>query len=109
MLYAKISPAAQVVKQNGPFDTNITSADYMTASVNRYVMGISDAELTVSYGTPVYDEAGKLLGCNFLLGEQLKLTKEELADWGTDDAYIFNLIASKKGLTIVEIIDTTAN
>ena len=107
MLYAKISPAAQVVKQDGPFNTTVVSANYMVASTTNYVMGETDLNLVVSYGAAVTNQDGVFLGCNFLTGEHVKLTKEEVSEWGTDDTYILNLIAEKKGLTILEIIDSS--
>lgn len=102
MLYAKISPAAQVVKQDGPFNTTLQTADHMIVSAG-YIMGASSTEFNIGYGNPVNDADGKIVSWNFLISEQLTLTKEELADWGTDDSYIINLIAQKKGLQVIEI------
>lgn len=104
MLYAKISPAAQVVTQDGPFNTTVQTADLVTATAQDYTMGISKMNFILTFGSPVYDKDEKLLGIKPLVGDTLTLTKEELADWGTDDSYILNLAAQKKNFTILEFI-----
>lgn len=105
MLYAKISPAAQITVQDGPFTTKVESAEFVTIAVHSYNMGDDPATFTVSYGDPIiYDNIYK--GFSPKYQQRLTLEASDLAQWGTDDSVMFDIIAEKEGFTVVEIIDT---
>jgi hypothetical protein len=105
MLYAKISPAAQITVQDGPFATKVESVEFVAIAVNSYSMGDDPATFIVSYGDPViYDNIYK--GFSSKYQQRLILEASDLAQWGTDDSVVFDIIAEKQGFTVVEIIDT---
>lgn len=109
MLYAKISPAAQIVKQDGPFSTIVKQAEYIIVDARNYVLGEGQTVFSVSFGTPSYFPNGGFQGFQNELTNTTTLTSTELANWGTDDSVIFPLIAAKQGFTIVEVLDSEAN
>jgi hypothetical protein len=38
-----------------------------------------------------------------IVSQRLKLTTPEVENWGTDDSVVFDIIAQKLGITIVEL------
>lgn len=107
MLYAKISPPAQITVQDGPFSTKVESVEFVAISVHSYNMGDDPAIFTVLYGDPViYDNTYR--GFNGKYQQRLTLEASDLAQWGTDDSVMFDIIGEKQGFTVEEIIDTKA-
>lgn len=105
MLYAKISPAAQITVQDGPFSTKVESVEFVAIAVQSYNMGDDPATFIVSYGEPViYDNVYR--GFNGKYQQRLTLGASDIAQWGTDDSVVFDIIGGKQGFTVVEIIDT---
>lgn len=105
MLYAKISPAAKLVTQDGPFKTVTTSAEYVAISAMDYSLGANPVNLMVEYGEPVFQEE-KFLFFNTLIRQRLELTPEQLAAWGTDDSVVFDIVAQDQNFEIVELLTT---
>ena len=54
MLYAKISPAAEVVIQDGPFSTKVESLEFVTIFVINYAPGSEYTIVVVRYGKPEF-------------------------------------------------------
>ena len=107
MLYAKISPAAQLVIQDGPFNTITKSAEHVTVSALNYQMGADPVTFVAQYGEPVYKE-GVFVFFSPLTTQRLQFTAEQLATWGSDDSVVFNIVGQDQGFTVVEVIDTNA-
>lgn len=107
MLYAKISPAAQIVKQDGPFSSTVKSVEYVVIDAVNYVLGQEQTNFNVQFGTPKYFPNGILSGFQSELPTAVILTATELANWGEDDSVIFPLVGAKLGFTIVEVLDST--
>ena len=105
MLYAKISPAAQLVTQNGPFGTTTKSAEYVAISALDYSLGANPVNLIVQYGEPIFN-GEQFLFFNPIIRQRLELTSEQLATWGTDDSVVFNIVAQNQGFEIVELLTT---
>lgn len=106
MLYAKISPAAQVVKQKSPFEVETVEVDHIIIFTETYILGwTKDLGLRVNYVEPVRNEEGKLIQFKDHLRAEVKLSPEEFADWGTDDKFIFEAVAANQGFTILEFIE----
>jgi hypothetical protein len=114
MLLAKINPAASFTSQSGPFVASETiTADYLTALARPYLVGATQTNFEVLFGTytPAVDgvEASEGVGevqaqpakFNHIQSSQVILTSEELANWGTDDSVVLTAIASKLGTSIV--------
>lgn len=109
MLYAKISPAAQVVKQDGPFSSTVKSVEYVVIDAVNYVLGQEQTNFSVRFVTPQYFPNGILSGFQNELSTAVILTATELANWGEDDSIIFPLVGTKLGFTIVEILDSNVS
>ena len=107
MLYAKISPAAQITVQDGPFSTKVENVEFVAISVHSYNMGDDPANFTVSYGNPVFNDK-VYRGFSTKYQQRVTLEASDLAQWGTDDSVVFDIIGEKQGFTVAEIIDTKA-
>jgi hypothetical protein len=106
MLYAKISPAAQITVQDGPFSTKVESIEFITIDAFNYTIGAESTIFIVRYGSPVFINE-IFVGFNSLYTQHLNLTADQLATWGTDDSVLFDIIGENQGFQIVEIFDTT--
>lgn len=105
MNLAKINPAVQKSFQISPFETTTEEADYMSVSANHYVIGGDKVSFGVRFGTYDSEAEHNVDKFKILLRHEVVLTKDEIADWGTDDSVIFEKIATKLGTSIVEIIE----
>lgn len=108
MLYAKISPAAQIVVQDGPFKTITKSAEYVAISALDYSMGADPVTLVAQYGEPVFNNEGAFLFFSPLTRQRLQFTAEQLATWGSDDSVVFSIVGQDQGFSVLEVIDTDA-
>ena len=106
MLYAKISPAAEVSIQDGPFSSRIESLEFVTISIMNYIPGSESTTFVVRYGKPEFRN-DSFLGFNSLYNQSLTLTAEQLSTWGTDDTSLFEIVAENQGFEIVEFFNTT--
>lgn len=105
MLYAKISPPAQITVQDGPFETKLEVVEFVAINVHNYNMGDDPVRFSVAYGSPkIYD--GVYGGFYPKYQEHVTLEASEVAQWGNDDSVIFNIIGEKQGFTVGEIFDT---
>jgi hypothetical protein len=105
MNLAKINPAVQKTFQISPFETTTEQADYMSVSANQYIIGGDKVSFGVRFGTYNSEAEHRVDKFKNLLRHEVVLTKDEIADWGTDDTIIFEKIAEKLGTSIVEIIE----
>jgi len=105
MLYAKISPAAEVVIQDGPFSTKVESLEFVTIFVINYAPGSESTIVVVRYGKPEFRN-DSFLGFNASYNQNLTLTAEQLSTWGTDDTSLFEIVAENQGFEIVEFFNT---
>lgn len=103
MLLGKLSTKATKVYQNGAFNTTIATADYLNVSTQKYVIGDSKVSFELRFGNIVTENNEERF--DVLIRENLKMTSEELATWGTDDSILLDLIAAKLGTTITEKIN----
>ena len=106
MLLGKLSKAAEKVYKTTPFTTEIVTAEYMSVSAGKYVIGAKDVSFELRFGKLVLDEAGKPKEFEVVIRDSAKLTSEELSTWGTDDSIVLDLIAAKLGVTILEKVET---
>lgn len=109
MLFGKIDPAAQIVKQTTPFEQQTITADWMTAIARPYVLGATEVNFQVSYGTLVKDETGKVTGFNNLFNDNVVLSGTIITSWGSNDAVILDAIAEQQGTEVIETIDVDLN
>lgn len=99
MLYAKISPEAEVTKQISPFQLETIFCDYVSIIALNYTIGYPTTKFNVMYGNIIEGA----FNCN--LGTEVELTAEELSTWGTDDSVLFTIVGQKVGFSVVEIIN----
>ena len=106
MLLGKLSKAAEKVYKTTPFTTEIVTAEYMSVSTQKFVLGAKDVSFELRFGKLVLDEAGKPKEFEVVIRDSAKLTSEELSTWGTDDSIVLDLVAAKLGVTILEKVET---
>jgi hypothetical protein len=106
MLLGKLSKAAEKVYKTTPFTTEIITAEYMSVTSDKYVIGAKDVSFELRFGKLVLDEASKPKEFEVVFRDSAKLTSEELSTWGTDDSIVLDLIATKFGVTITEKVKT---
>ena len=102
MLLGKLASPAVKVYQNGAFSTTAASAEYMIVSTERFVIGEDKASFELRFGNVIIENEKERF--DVLLRENLQMTSEELATWGTDDSVLLDLIAAKLGTTVTEKI-----
>ena len=113
MLVAKISPAAQKIIQKTPFEQEVLTGEYMIIQCNKYVVGSlvgtfnDENYFELKFGNIKYEQNpdgtnGKPM-LDTIVSQRLKLTTPEVENWGTDDSVLFDIIAQKLGITIVEL------
>lgn len=104
MLYAKISPAAQITVQDGPFSTKVETVEFVAITAHSYSMGDDPVRFTVSYGKPQFHNE-IYIRFDAKYQQNVILEASDLAQWGTDDSVVFEIIGEKQGFTVEEIID----
>jgi hypothetical protein len=109
MLFGKIDPVAQIVKQTTPFEQQTIDAEYITALARPYALGAESVNFQVSYGNFVKDDTGKITGFNNLFNDNVVLSGAIIANWGTNDAVILDALAEEQGTNVVETIDVDIN
>lgn len=106
MLVAKINPPAKRVIQTGPFSTEEFTGDCMVARCNKLVIGASeDIQFEVRFGNIKYEKnldgsQGKPL-FDKVYQTRMEFTAQEMANWGTDDSVVYDIIAQRAGVNIV--------
>ena len=80
----------------------LNEAEWFFASATDYVLGTTNAFFTLYFGNLVLDPEGNAQFWSKIGHDSVELTAEEFAEWGTDDAPILSLLASKLGLATLE-------
>lgn len=102
MLLGKLETPAIKVYQEGAFNTTAASAEYMVVSTERYVIGNPDVFFELRFGNIIIENDKERF--DILLRENVKMTSDELSEWGTDDSVLLDIIAAKLGTSITEKI-----
>lgn len=113
MLVAKINPAASFAKQENPFSATTITADSITVLARPYLLGANEVNFEVVFGnvTPAVAaveatedtpaQEAKPAHFQQVANHMVVLTKEELANWGTDDAAAMEAVVAKLGASVV--------
>ena len=109
MLFGKINPVAQIVKQTTPFEQQTIEADYITALARPYALGAESVNFQVTYGNFVKDDTGKITGFNNLFNDNVVLSGPIISNWGTNDAVILDALAAAQGTDVTETVDVDIN
>ena len=104
MLYGKITPVAQIIKQVTPFSSTTIEAHYMTALARPYGIGSTKVNFEVVFGNTKTNENDEVVGFERLNSYQVTLEGSELSTWGTDDTIILQIIASKLNVSVSDFI-----
>lgn len=102
MLLGKLDPVATKTYHVTAFQTETVTGEYMSAKADRFVIGGGDVEFEVRFGNIINNEDGTPDRFDIIMRDNVKLTSEELATWGTDDSVVLDLIAAKLGTTVTE-------
>ena len=100
MLLGKLAKPAKKVYQDGAFNSTIATAEYLNITASKYVIGEDKSHFDVRFGNIIIENEKERF--DILLREEVVMTTNELASWGTDDSVVLDLIAEKIGTTIVE-------
>jgi len=109
MLFGKIDPVAQIVKQTTPFEQQTITAEWTTAIARPYVLGATQVNFQVNYGNFIKDETGKITGFNNLFSDNVVLSGQIISSWGNNDAVILDAISEQQGTEITETIEVDIN
>jgi hypothetical protein len=110
MLVAKISPSATFSQADeNPFSSpTVVSYDHLGVISLNYMPGAAQFEFVVLYGDVVTVNEKDYLK-RAPQRTQLKLTPEEVANWGTNDEELFAIIAAKLGTSVLEFKEVDNN
>jgi hypothetical protein len=109
MIIAKITPAATKVTQVNPFSSVTENLDYMTVAARPYVVGSSETNFQISFGTVELNNEGVVTRFKNESNERMKLTSEELSTWGTNDEVLLEIVATKLNVSIVSFENVESN
>jgi hypothetical protein len=104
MLFAKISPVAQVPEMETPFQYDVKTANYLTAIASPYRLGATEVNFSLIYGNATFGPTGAMETFNRLLGGSVIMTSPDIEQWGIDDTVILGKICEKVGTTAIEYI-----
>jgi hypothetical protein len=109
MLIAKINPPAIKVVESTPFTSSTINLEFMTAIARPYIPGSNPTNFQLQFGNVNLDENGQAISFNDQTSSQLTMTSEELVTWGTNDDVLLELIATKLGVSVLEIVEVPGN
>ena len=112
MIFAKISPAAEVSVQTGPFSSQVYAANWMGASVRNYVLGQELTTFQVYFGTlhfPTEQEVQQGMSpvptFTSMYNTLMQYTAQQLSTWGSNDETALLIIATSLNTTIQEYLN----
>lgn len=100
MLLGKLSTPATKVYQTGAFNTTTATADYLSVSATRFVIGEANIDLELRFGNIITENDKERF--DILLREYISVPSSELSEWGTDDSVLLDIIAARLGNSITE-------
>lgn len=106
MIIAKINPVLTIATQQNLFNSTVgyITGSYMAATANQYALGIDKVNFRIAYGNCEFDENGKAVSFTPIHSEGIQLEQADIQNWGTDDSVIYEVIAAKKGIAVVETV-----
>jgi hypothetical protein len=104
MLFAKISPQAQLITQATPFSSTTKNVEYMSAIARPYAIGAEVVNFEVLFGDMVFDENQNPISFQNVITSNVTLNSTQLAGWGVDDSYILTQIASLMDTSVVSYV-----
>lgn len=99
MLYLKLTTPVSKVYQEG-FTQTTVSGSYLVAQATNYDLGATTSSFYTKVGKMEFDETGSATSFKSIISDNIQLTSDELANWGTDDFEVLKVIASKLNFSI---------
>lgn len=107
MIYAKITPPVLTPVQPNPFDPpTYAEGHYLMATIPNYELGSSQTSARSVYGIPIFNDENVLINWRAFYVENVELGQTVMQNWGTNDSIVLYAIAEKRGVQIVEILQT---
>lgn len=104
MLYAKINPHAISYNMENPLNPTPIELDVFTVFARQYGIGAKNVNFELQYGTITTDINDVPILFDKKITKFVRLSNEELANWGVDDSSLLEIIATKIGTSITEFI-----
>lgn len=111
MLLGKLNEPAQKFYEKSAFETVTYTADYIAVRLENYVIGQYPITVDVKFGNIVdnplpegiteYPEGHQPQTFDVLNRTTLRLFESDVANWGTDDNHLLDVVAAKFGKTLV--------
>lgn len=105
MLFAKVSPQAQVLTQVSPFSSVTRNVEYMSAIARPYPLGAESVNFEVLFGDVTFDENENPVMFQNVVTYNVTLESNQLSGWGVDDSYVLNQLASVLGTSVVSTLE----
>lgn len=109
MIFGKIDPVASSIIQQDPFNYTTITGSYMYAVARPYVLGSNTVNFQVTYGDALLDESGSVIGFSTIFNASTVVSGNDVLDWGTNDAYMLEIIAQQQGTTVTEVVSGSLN
>lgn len=105
MLFAKVSPQAQVISQTTPFSSVTRNVEYMSAIARPYALGAESVNFEVLFGDVTFDENESPVTFQNVITYNVTLDSSQLSGWGVDDSYVLSQLASVLETSVVSTLE----
>jgi hypothetical protein len=105
MLFAQISPQAQIITQINPFSSTTTNCEYIGVVARPYVLGTEVVNFEVQYGNIIFTGMMEPSEFIYVKSYPITLSGDQLTNWGIDDSYIIEEIAGLLGITVLSYVE----
>ena len=104
MLYARINPHAISYNMENPLNPTPIELDVFTVFARQYGIGAKNVNFELQYGTITVDINEIPIAFEKKITKFLRLSSNDIVNWGTDDSSLLEIVAGKIGTTITEFI-----
>jgi hypothetical protein len=105
MILGQINPPLSIVRQDTLFNptTEFITGSYLTAVANQYVLGAHKVNFRISYGECIFD-GDTVVEFKTIHSDNVELSGDDIADWGSDDSVVLKTIAQKQGTSVIGVV-----
>ncbi len=105
MLFAQISPQAQIITQINPFSSTTVNCEYIGVVARPYVLGTEIVNFEVQYGNIIFTDMMNPIEFTYVKSYGITLSGDQLTNWGLDDTFIFEEIATILGVDVLGYVE----
>jgi hypothetical protein len=105
MLFAQISPQAEIITQINPFSSITTNCEYMGVLARPYVLGTESVNFELQFGNIVFTGMMDPTSFIYVRSSNIVLSGNQLTNWGIDDTYIIEEIAGILGISVLSYVE----